>query len=389
MKFQALTILLLLLPASAMAHWPMRVIEQTKVFDQKAQYISSSPVATFWGGIKRYLHIPWNNGETIELKSQYFKDQKLPLYLSDPKSKSSTLFVFLPGVYGQPGRGLTPQVIDYLEDMDAQVLVVPNLLSPIYIEARPLYQIDPIEAEIQIMEEALSFVLKERPQITKIHVLAESLGSSIASVWVAHDRSHQKRITDLTLLWPPIDLFFAMKNFDEMIESHSKFECNFMSDVATIGLNFVLRDFPEQLSEKQIQCMGKAVMVDGFLKATKRSWTTYNSTIDRDNPGEAPKSFEDFFKSYRPEVWEIIKTHDERLKLTHNLSQVRKEPNFKLRIMTSQNDYLNFNLNWSDVKKELDLKDNELIIMNWGGHSGPMGLKNFKEIIRETFSEVN
>jgi len=53
--------------------------------------------------------------------------------------------------------------------------------------------------------------------------------------------------------------------------------------------------------------------------------------------------------------------------------------------MTSENDFLNFGEDWSKFKSQFNLSDNELVILKWGGHSGPAAVAGFREHLRKTF----
>jgi len=240
-----------------------------------ARELSNPVVATFWGGFKRFLYFPWNKGRIEHLETSLFFNKTLPVYFSKSSNEKAPLYVFMPGIYGQPTRGLTPQFIDHLESLGGHVLVVPNILSPLYVEAYPLYQDDPSVLEVQAMEEALNYALNRLPEVRKVHVIAESLGSAIASAWVAHDRSHKRRLTDLTLLWPPLSLYSAMKNFDKMIHQYKDSDCSLMSKISVMGKKFLLESFPTNIDEDEEKCIAQILLIDGFIKAMDQSFETY------------------------------------------------------------------------------------------------------------------
>ncbi|MBY0516287.1 MAG: hypothetical protein K2P81_05230 [Bacteriovoracaceae bacterium] len=281
-------------------------------------------------------------------------------------------------------------MINLLEDLGGHVLVVPNLLSPSYISSHPLYKEDPIALEIQVMEQAVDFAQGQiKENVSQIYVVAESLGTAIASAWVAYDTQHKKRVHDLTLLWPPMDLSYAMKNFDAIIDEHrpSTESCSVFTKVWAIGREFLLQEYPSSLSKEEEFCLGGLVLVDGFVKATQRSWSAHNEIV-KSNLSE-PVGFEDFFRKYRPELWKLLEAKDKRLRLEHWLREIRLAPDFHLRIMTSQNDFLNRGLDWKKLKDEFKLSNNELVIIPWGGHSGPVGMSIFPQILNWTFNEAN
>ena len=140
-RFQ-LVVFLLFTP-TAWAQWASGVRPLMESTTKKATHLSNPAVATFWGGLRRLRFFTHNDGQLELIKSPLFKSGEVPIYLSQKPFKSP-LFVFMPGIYGQPSRGLTPQFIDFLEKIPGHVLVVPNLLAPAYVEAHPLYVQDPI-----------------------------------------------------------------------------------------------------------------------------------------------------------------------------------------------------------------------------------------------------
>ncbi len=153
--------LIFLVSLPAFGAWKKSIVAEINAKSSEAKGIADPVFATFWGGVKRFLHIPWNRGQLIDLESTYFLHKKIKIYFSEAKNSEAPLFVYFPGIYGQPTFGLTPHFIDHLESLGGHVLVVPNILSPLYVEAHPLYLDDPSKNEIGVMEEALNFVLKK------------------------------------------------------------------------------------------------------------------------------------------------------------------------------------------------------------------------------------
>lgn len=384
-SFLILTLSLTFLTPS-WAQWPSSVLERFKNDPTPHQQLENPAVATFWGGFRRFRWLTHNDGEVLQLESRHFKAKKYEIYLSS-QQRPAPLYVFMPGIYGQPNQGLTPQMIDVLEGLGVHVLVIPNLLAPSYIESHPLYGQDPIELEVSVLNETLDFSLKKLDGlVTGVHVLAESLGTAMGAAWVAHDSQKQKRIKSLTLLWPPLFLPVAMKNFDAIINEHrpAARECPLYTKLWVVTREFVLKDWPSSLTAEEEKCLGAMVLVDGFVTATKRSWKAHAEVVGL--RGEGPDGFEAFFRNYRSVLWELLEKKDERLKLAHWMKIIKQDPQFKLRIMTSQNDFLNRGLDWEGFKREMNLSDKEVLILSWGGHSGPIGMPGFDQILRESLT---
>src|SRR5690606_37641867 len=190
----------------------------------------------------------------------------------------------------------------------------------------------------------------------------------------------------LTMLWPPLFLYAAMKNFDAIIDDHRApaRDCSVAYKLWTIGREFLFKDWPQTLSSEASACLGGIVLVDGFVNATKRSWKAHvEVTADK---ATEPTGFEDFFRKYRPELWNLLEHKDERLALSHWMQVIRKDSTFPVRIMTSKNDFLNRGLDWDAFKSEFKLTDEHLIVLPWGGHSGPIGMPGFSEVLHETLA---
>jgi hypothetical protein len=125
------------------------------------------------------------------------------------------------------------------------------------------------------------------------------------------------------------------------------------------------------------------VLVDGFVTAAKKAWRAHVSVTNA--TGAEPTGFESFFRQYRAELWTLIENKDQRLYLGHWMEIIKADKSFPVRIMTSSDDFLNEGLDWQAFKATHGLSDDELLIVPWGGHSGAIGVPEFREILRETF----
>ncbi len=372
--------------SNAQAQWRTNTVLIMKAQTPKAVNLNTPGLGTFWGGFRRYLPITHNDGGLEVLRSKLFAKGKIDIYVSEKKTKAP-LYIFMPGIFGQPSRGLTPEMIDHLEAIGGHVLVVPNLLSPSYVAAHPQYGEDPIALEIQVMEEALDFMQQRLgKRLGRVHVIAESLGTAIGSAWAAYDRTHLRRIYDLTLFSPPLELPLAMTNFDKIIDEHrpAAARCSSAFKLWTMLQNFVFQEYPGPVSAKGRECLGAVVLVDGFVNSAKKSWRAHVKVTQA--KGVEPTGFESFFRQYRPELWTLIENKDQRLYLGHWMEIIKADKSFPIRIMTSSDDFLNAGLDWNAFQKTYGLSNEELIIVPWGGHSGAIAVPEFREILRETFS---
>jgi len=346
----------------------------------KSKNLKAPAVASLWGGQRRFKIFHNKSGEIFNLKSPLFKSGNLNIYIS--KKPSNKLIIFFPGIFGSINRGITPHMIEQLEKTQINLLVLSNFLSSEHISAYPLYGNDPIKTETLILEQALDFsLLQLNNKKLEIHVIAESLGSIVASAWVSEDQKKNKRIKSLTLLWPPFELKHAMKNFDNIVNEHreANHNCHIINKAWLLTKEMLLKDFPDFLSKKDEKCLGSIVLIDGFMGSMKKSWEAHTQTsgINTSNP----ESFEDFFKNYRKELWDLLVQNHESIKLKTWLSKIKSDANFPIFLFTSKNDFLNKGLDLEEFKKSGLLSDNEILVFPWGGHSGPVGMTEFTQIL--------
>jgi glutaredoxin-related protein len=300
------------------------------------------------------------------------------------QTDSNEIVVFMPGIFGSIQKGLTPQMIDQIEQNNVNLLVLPNMLSQEHIEAQPQYSNDPILTEVLIHEAALDKIIKDlNRKNVKIHIVAESLGSIIGSAWANYDQTHQKRLSSLTLLWPPLELPLAMKNFDKIVKDHKEasIKCGYIKKAWLLFSELSLNEFPSSLSDEDERCLGSIVLIDGFMTNATKSWDSY-AKVSGSNPSQAPNSFEGFFKSYRKEIWNLIEIKHESTRLETWLKNINGPLKNSITIFTSQNDFLNTGLDFEKFKINTGLKNEQFIIFPWGGHSGPMGIDNFYKFIK-------
>ena len=348
---------------------------------EKAKTLSSPAIATLWGGYRRFKIFNNNQGRLIKLNTPLFKTGEIEVYLR--KTTSRELVVFMPGIFGSIQKGLTPQMIDQIEQTNVNLLVLPNMLSQEHIQAQPEYNHDPIMTEVKIHEAALDLSLQQLGyQNIKVHVIAESLGSIIGSAWASYDLDNKKRLSSLMLLWPPLDLYLAMKNFDHIVDEHRKNleDCNFIKRAWLLLTEMALKDYPAALSNKDSYCLGSVVLLDGFVEKSKKSWLSYTKASGI--KGATPKSFEDFFRNYRSEIWNLIEKKDEVTRLETWIKKIKKTEDFPLTILTGRNDFLNSGVDLEKFKINSNLNDSQLVIFPWGGHSGPIGMDKFYKIIQ-------
>ena len=81
----------------------------------------------------------------------------------------------------------------------------------------------------------------------------------------------------------------------------------------------------------------------------------------------------------------MLEKKDRRTELSYWLQQGLQNNPIPIRIISSKDDFINDGANWNQFKKELKLSDKQLLLMKWGGHSGPLGLEIWKDIFSLEF----
>jgi hypothetical protein len=376
----------LLITCAARAQWTPEVRGQLMGLTPRYQALDTPGLATFWGGYRRWKKFSDNRSKPTAWKSGQFHTGELPIYFS-PQDKAAPLLVFMPGIFGETSRGLTPPTIEMLEALGMHLLVVPNVISTEYIRARPRYEGDVVAAQVAVMEQLLDQALaKLGARATEVHVLAESLGTAVGSAWGAHDANTRRRIVSLTLLHPPQDLPVAMKNFDIIIEAHRPWlgRCGAPNMFLRLIEGFMLKDVPSNLTVEEKKCFGAEVLVKSFLRSAVLNHAAYVET-EKISTKFRPNSFTDLFSHYRPELWQLLEKRDERLTLSHWVKQMHQLGRPHLRILSSQNDFLNDGLSWDEFRRVTELPAESLIVLPWGGHSGPIGMPEMPGILAQVY----
>lgn len=335
--------------------------------NQYQHSLNDHAFATFWGGIRRGLYWHHNRGEMIDLLPDLFKET-LPVYIqSDGKQKD--LWIFYPGVFGKPDGRINPSVIDVLEEKDVHVAVIPNIIAPTYLVARPIPSRN-LEAEKRNQENILKAVIKKigSSKIKRINIVAESLGSFQALTALANN---ELGYHSLTLLWPPLYLDRSLVRFDQLIEQEKrKLEtCTLWWKWPKILYQTKWSD-TSNLDLEDKTCLGAWVLGSAFVDAIKETSKAYLNAKSKDE--KVPDTFSGFMKTVLPEFSPLIDSQDNRLSMAFLLKRLKKNNN--IRIFSSIDDFLNVPEEWEELKKEHpEIQD--IYLFPWGGHSGPLGIE--------------
>lgn len=371
------TILFLLLTSWSMA-WEGELVKRWEKSSVEHQnMVEGAAFATFWGGFRRGLGLYFHRGKMIEIRPEGFlKD--LPVFL-DNRQEKKDLYIFYPGVFGKPDGRISPQMIHEMEKKDAHLVVVPNLLAPTYLVARPKVEGDLVagegENQKKILKVILSLIGKEK--INRVHIIAESLGAFQALTAFSPAENFSLEFDTLTLIWPPLDLGKAVKRFDELIERSlvEQKECTFWWKWPVYLYETKFKPLPSGLSSGDKSCLGAWVIGSGFVSSIKNTAEYFYEDKSMDTP-EVPTTFMDFTTSVLPEFGPLISENDAKLKIISLLGPYQ-ERRKKLRFVSSANDFLNILGEWEELRIKYPELSEKIYLFSWGGHSGPAGMEGF------------
>lgn len=374
-------VLFLLCICSPAFGWsPESINRWNKTSETYSASMKGPAFATFWGGFRRGVRFSSNQGSMVNVKLEGFR-KEVPVYLQLNKQKRD-LILFYPGVFGKPDGRISPQVIDELEKRNVHVVVIPNLLAPTYLSARPASQGDPLLSEHQNQKKILLDVFKNinLKYINKVHVIAESLGCFQALTALNPLPANLPKIETLTLLWPPLYLNRAVKRFDNLIQKslpHLE-KCSLWWKWPKVIYSTKGQAIPTGIDEEEKRCLGSWVIGSGFVGSIKETAKEVVNISEAD----VPLNFSDFVNSVTPEMVATMAREDERLSIEFLLRSF-KSSQTKIRIASSIDDFLNVPDEWEKLKKDRPDLASDIYLFSWGGHSGPIGMEDFIKTVAE------
>lgn len=361
-------------------------------FEGPAGYVS------LWGGTKRKWSGGSNNGEVRDYYAKkYFKDETLPLYFFSPQKKAP-LTIFFPGIFGEHDGDLTPSIIKLLEkNQRSHLAVIPNFLSESYIKAGPIYNNKMVErTDIYAAASLVVKVLKSIPpeQVSHINLVAESLGSFVAAAVLSElnrvkvSVMGDKKI-NLLLMWPPLKLSKVQENFDKkLINTQKTYEqCSFWYRLPQFLYHFIWQDKPQNTSEEFVKCLDSYLFHGVFAKGIKKSLET-KKEVSGEKIKEIPFTFSEFFKIYNEGFYKLIKQNDKKLNLDFWLRR-RTLSKSNISIISSKDDFLNTGIDWKYFLERSYLTENDLILLDWGGHSGGLALPVWDKVFQNELFKQN
>jgi hypothetical protein len=393
MTQMAISIILILMYSNVYASWSASTINLFKSKSKEYIHLQNAGFTSLWGGVKRKFSKSSVKGETIEiLLGDKFESKKLEVYLFEAKERGP-LNILFPGVFGSIDGSLTPSIINLIEKFEGHVLVIPNFLSKAYIESGPIYKESPEKFDVNVAVEIInSTVLKiPKEKLQGMNLFAESLGSFVGAAVlsrISNDKKLKKHLMKLTLMWPPANISHSLQNFDagisRTLETYKK--CGFVSNALKVGYHFLFQNIPKNTSVEFVECMESYMYHYVFVKSIKTSFSAYLETKKLEDEKE-PNDFKSFFDMYNKSFADLIRNNAPELKIKYWLKR-RNFENTEIRIVTSQNDFINIGIDWNKEIEESYLGKNNIILLPWGGHSGALAMPIWEEVFRKEIFNV-
>ncbi|HXH75749.1 MAG TPA: hypothetical protein VNJ08_12320 [Bacteriovoracaceae bacterium] len=385
-------ILVLLLVFSSFnvnAAWNVQSQSKIRQMEEDYKNMGTGELASAWGTWKRtHLFSPTISGKVIKVPTNETRQGFVNAYFYKiPTNASRPLIVYFPRMFGEIGDKLTDDFVSKIEELNVHVLVIPNFLSHSWIQAQPIYDKHPVKTEIFIIAAIWKEMLKQIPKdnISETHFIGEGLGGILASAWAAQMDFTPRPLT-VSLLWPPAEFDTSMINLDAFIESSSKdwANCGSIGTFPTFLNYFILSDTPVGISKSDDQCLSAWGANREYVK-NLHSLSTLNAHITNGQVTR-PKNFQYFFEHSYKTFFRAITKKDEMLHLGYWINSIRKsQPALDVRILTSFDDFFNKGIPLAEVARKANLQPENIMVMNWGGHGGPIGTPEFTEVLTFEF----
>lgn len=339
--------------------------------------VTGAAFGTLWGGVHRAIDWPSTKGEMIDFSIKGLTD-KLEIYVFK-NDQPSDLIIYYPGVFGRAEGKISKHAIKALETKNAHVVFLPNLLAADYLKVRPKASGHAVEVEKRIQRamffEVLNYIGSKN--IKKLHLIAESLGSLQLLFTFTPEDFIQQRVESVTFLWPPLKIHEAVARFDNLIHQSLVIEktCTYWWKWPKYLWEIRFKDFPDGLSDEDKKCLGAWGITSGFVKMINNTSKEIFDHHDKDHD-ELPATFYDFMKIVTPEIFQVINSDQDKLELISLLQPFRSQFS-KIKIYSSENDFLNTLKDWDELNKSYPEFSRNIYLFKWGGHSGPIGKPGF------------
>jgi len=392
-----LLIAFLFIPAVASASWSARAIDYA---DRNFGYFPGprnltpeqrGAIATVWGGGMRDVRLNEDlhpDEQSIKLPGLFRNEIRVHLRSQE---KRAPLIVIVPGVFANSDDPIARGATRWFSQMSYHVLTMPNCWSRDFAKADPVYTDEYPSGEAKVVVEVTKWAIKEigANNITSVSLFGESLGALTAAVVYARDSQQRKPLftAGATLTWPPIALHDAIGLLDHLMTSTDSLydsKCHHLIKRLITKWRILRGKYILDPTDDEIECAPAIVAQYSFRHELIKLAKQVNSTrhLHRDVPKDL--TFARFIHEYAPRYAAALKANDEYGSLRYWLNQTSSRAMQNVRILTSEDDFLNDPHDW-DTPGFLDSPKDQIIIAHWGGHIGLTDTKAYEGLLKVQF----
>lgn len=385
------------LPFSAMAAWSARSIdfaERRFGYFPGPQNISSEQrgaIATVWGGAMRAIRFTEDlqpDEQMLKLPNFFKKEIRISLR---KQQKRAPLVVIIPGVFANADDPLARGATKWFTKLGYHILTIPDCWGSDFARARPLFTDDYPLGEAKVITEITKLAIAQigAKNITTVSLMGESLGALAAAVVYALDSTSEHRVFTggATLTWPPIALHAAVERLDEMMTSTDRlYETDCHPLIKRVGTKWrILRGkYITNPTSDEITCAPALVAQYAFRNQLIKLAKVINREEGLHRDVSKSLTFATFIRDYASRYAAAMNPSDQSGDLRYWLHQTSPQALKEIRILTSEDDFLNTRQSW-DMPGILDSPQDQLIIAHWGGHIGLTDTKAYEGLITTQF----
>lgn len=389
---------LLLLSSVAFGAWSPRAIDYA---NQKLGYFPGpaglSPeergaLATVWGGGMREVRFNEDlSGDEQNIKLPGYFERDLRVFLRKQDHRAP-LIVVVPGVFSNADDALARGTTKWFSKLGYHVLTLPNCWSRDFARAKPLYHDDYPVGEARTVMQVTRWAIKEigAENISSAQLFGESLGALVVSVVYSLDSQESRPLftAGATMTWPPIALHSAMQVLDGMMTSTAKLyddKCHNLIKRLETKWRILRGKYILDPTHDEIECAPAVVAQYAFRKELVKLAKTVNhvNKLGRNVPKDL--TFAKYVADYAPRYRAALAAGDHYGDLRYWLSKTSARGLQNIRILTSEDDFLNDHQSW-DMPGQLDSPQDQLIVAHWGGHIGLTDTREYEGLMRAEFS---
>ncbi len=393
-----ITAVVLLLPHLANAQWSRQAIDfansQFGYFPgpQSLPKETRGALASVWGGGMREVRFSEDmHDDEFMLRMPSFFKSELKVFLRTQTHKAP-LIVVIPGVFANANDAIAKANMKWFSNMGYHVLTLPNCWSVDFAKARPYFKDEYPSGEANVVLQATLWAIEKQigaQNVTSVQLIGESLGALTAAVVYARDSRSPRPVFNAgaTLTWPPIVLHSAMAKLDGMMQVTNQIyqgKCRHLIKQVKTKWRVLRGKYILEPTGDEIECAPAVVAQFSFRKELVKLANEINKSEKLGRQVPENLTFSTFIHDYAPRYRAALDSSDRYGQLDFWMSTANPSSAAKVRILTSEDDFLNYQQSW-DQQGLIASASTQLIVAHWGGHIGLTNTKAYEGFIKTQF----